>query len=81
VHYLLGVLAKLPIKIRIVVRSDAALKCFGVNGSIKESRRDTQRSNLIAGGPRGTDLVALANHVAGRDMTCALAKPDEKFEG
>jgi hypothetical protein len=43
--------------------------------------RDTQRTNSIAGCPRGTDLVALANHVAGRDMTCALAKSDEKFEG
>ena len=43
-HYLLRVFAKLPIKIRIVVSADAALEGFGVTGSIKEPRRDTQRA-------------------------------------
>ena len=75
------VLAKLPIEGGIVVRGHATFESFGVTGSIKEPRRDTQRANPIAGRPRGTDLIALANHVAGHDMTCALAKRDEKFEG
>jgi hypothetical protein len=52
-----------------------------VSLEVKKARRDTQRTNPIARAPRGTDLVALANHVVGRDKLCALAKPDEKFEG
>jgi hypothetical protein len=38
----------------------------GIGRSIKEPRRDTQRTNLIAGRPRRTDLVALAIHVINR---------------
>jgi hypothetical protein len=64
-HYLLRVLAKLPIEARIVVCVDAAFEGFGVTGSVKEPRRDTQCANPIPIGPCSDDLVALANHVVG----------------
>jgi hypothetical protein len=77
-HYLLRVLVKLPIKIRVVVRSDAALEHFGIGRSIKEPRRNTQCANSMTGSPRGTDLFGLGIHVLspiGADCTnCALAK-------
>jgi hypothetical protein len=62
-HYLLRILVYLPIKIRIVVRSDTAFEGFGVTGSVKEPRRDTQRANAIASAPCTADLVALALHL------------------
>jgi hypothetical protein len=71
----------LPIEAGIVVRVHAALENSNVAKAIKKPRGNTQRTDLIASCPRGTDLIALANHVVGRDMTCALTKPDEKFEG
>jgi len=67
-HYLLRVLAKLPIKIWIVVCVPTALEDFGIDRPIKKPRRDTQRSNLIAGRPCGTDLIGLENHVAAHDV-------------
>jgi hypothetical protein len=42
------------------VRSHAALEGFGVDGMVKEPRRDTQRANPIIGSPGGTDLVGIA---------------------
>jgi hypothetical protein len=65
----------------MVVGIDAALERSGVSGPIKEPRLDTQGSNPIASFPSSADAIGLANHVVGRDMTCALAKPDENFEG
>jgi hypothetical protein len=65
VHYLRWVLAKLPIEARIVVCVNAAFEGFGVTGSVKEPRRDTQCANPIPIGPCSDDLVALANHVVG----------------
>jgi len=59
-HYLIRVLPKLPIEPGIVVRVHAAFEGFGVTGSVKEPRRDTQCANSIARAPGGTDLVALA---------------------
>jgi hypothetical protein len=64
-HYLLRVLPKLPIEAWIVVRPDTAFEGFGVTGSVKEPRRDTQRANLIASAPCTADLVALALHLIG----------------
>jgi len=62
---------------------DAAFESFGIDGSIKEPRRDTQRPHLIASVPSSADLIALAIHVVGTvtTMNCALAKIGEKFEG
>jgi hypothetical protein len=65
---------------------NAALERFGIGRSIKEPRRDTQRTNLITGRPRRTDLVALAIHVINpwlqmHTPNCALAKPGEKLQG
>jgi len=80
-HYLLRVLRKLPVEAGIVVCVDPALENFGVSRSVKEPGRDTRSANPITGSQRGADLINLANHVVGRDMTCALAKRDEKFEG
>ena len=42
---------------------NAPHKSSGVNGSIKEPRRDTQCANLVASGPRGTDLFGFGIHV------------------
>jgi hypothetical protein len=82
---LLRVLPKLPIEVGIVVCVDATFEGSGVNGSIKEPRRDTQCANLIASVPFGADLVALAIHVAcpitSNAPNCALARLDEKYEG
>ena len=71
-HYLLRVLAKLPIRIWIVVCVPATLEAFGIDGPIKELRRDTQRPNLIASVPSSADLVALAIHVVGPMTSNAL---------
>jgi hypothetical protein len=65
VHYSPRFLAKLPIEARIVVCVDAAFECSGIDGSIKEPRRDTQRANPIASAPCTADLVALALHLIG----------------
>lgn len=62
-HYLLGVLAKLPIKIGIVMRSDAALESSRIGRSIEEPRRDTQCANSITGSPRSTNFVGLGVHL------------------
>jgi hypothetical protein len=64
-HYLLRVLPKLPIEAGTVVCVDTAFEGFGVTGSVKEPRRDTQRANPVTRRPRGTDLVALALHLIG----------------
>jgi hypothetical protein len=60
-HYLLRVLAELPIKIRIVVRADAALECFGIDRSVKEPRRYKQRANPIASVPSSADFDRSCN--------------------
>jgi len=62
---MLRILAKLPIKIWIVVGVHAPFESSSFGGSIKEPRRNAQCSNLITGHPRGTDLIGLAIHVAG----------------
>jgi hypothetical protein len=77
-HYLLWVLPKLPIKIRIVMRSHAAFESFSVSGSIEEPCHNTQCFNAITGRPRATDLVAFAVHVIG--LSNALARPCEKLQ-
>jgi len=59
VHYLRRVLAELPVKVRMIVRVHAALEDFGIDGPIKEPRRDTQRADLIAGAPCSADLIGL----------------------
>jgi hypothetical protein len=50
-------LPKLPVKIWIVERADAAFERFGIDGLIKELRSDTQCANSIACSPCGTDLA------------------------
>jgi len=64
-HYLLRIFPKLPIEAGIVVCVDAAFEGFGVTGSVKEPRRDTQRANPIASAPCSANLVALALHLIG----------------
>jgi hypothetical protein len=65
---LFRVLAELPVKARMIVRVHAALKDFGIDGPIKEPRRDTQCANPIASVPSTADLIGLAGHVAGHDV-------------
>jgi hypothetical protein len=60
---ILAVFADLPVKLRMVVRIHAALKCLRVIRPIKELRRNTQRADPVAGGPGSANLVSLATHV------------------
>ena len=62
---LFRVLAKLPIEAGIVVSVHSTFESSGVNGSIEEPRRDTQRTDPITAVPCSADLIGLAIHVIG----------------
>src|SRR6516225_9593478 len=61
--YLLRLLAKLTVEIRVVMRVHAALECFGGGGTIKEPRCDTQGADPVTSSPCGAHFVGLAFHV------------------
>jgi hypothetical protein len=62
-HYLLRLLAELPVKVRIIVRVHAALEYFSISRAIREPRCDAQGSDPVASKPSGTNLVCLTAHV------------------
>ena len=57
--YVILILAKLPVKVRIVMRIHTALEKLSIDGSIKEPCRDPQRGYAITASPSFTDFAAL----------------------
>ena len=48
----------------MMVRSHAALECFGIGGAVKEPRHDPQSGNLIPRIPSIPELIDLAPHAS-----------------